>query len=117
MEQKLRELLLQLGYTYYKWEGHDEEGNYKVTLTHSIKYGPSRWEKSCKIQEKTRKALEKAGLQIVHCNTNEERYKGMGGTMTRLYDDVERHFNIDVPRNKGYFSEITCYIALKTCLA
>ena len=118
MEQKLKDLLLKLGYSLYHCEGYDKEtGVYHVSVLHSIKWGPSRWKQEEKIENKLLKELAKADIAVVKVNVNESRYKGVGATYKNIKDDSEKHISMDVPRNKGFFSELEAYIEIKTQLA
>ncbi len=118
MEQKLKEVLLNLGYRLYHSEGYDKEtGNYHVRVLHSIKWGPSRWKQEERIENKLLKELTKANISVIKINVNEDRYKGIGATYKKIEDDSDKHISMDVPRNKGYFSELEAYIEIKTQLA
>lgn len=116
MEQKLKDVLLRLGYRLYQWEGYDKEtGNYHVNVLHSIKTGASRWKQTDKIETKLLNELNKEGLKVVKVYTIEDRYKASCGTYLRIEDDSER--KVDVQTRKGYLSEIYSYIELETPLS
>ena len=118
MEQKLKEVLLNLGYRLYHDQGYKEEnGNYYVKVLHSIKWGPSRWKQEERIENKLLKELTKADINAVKVLVTESRYKGIGATYKNIKDDSDKHISMDVPRNQGYFSELEAYIEIKTQLA
>lgn len=115
MEQKLKDVLLRLGYRLYHWEGYDKEtGVYHVNVLHSIRSGASRWKQTDKIETKLLNELNKEGLKVVKVNTTEDRYKASCGTYHRIEDDSERI--VDVETRKGYLSEIYSYIELQPSL-
>ena len=116
MEQKLKDVLLRLGYRLYHWEGYDKEtGTYHVEVLHSIKTGASRLTQTTRIENKLMSELTKAGLKGVKIYVKEDRYKAGCGTYLKIEDDSEKR--IDVETRKGYLSELSAYIELETQLA
>lgn len=113
--EKLRKVLLDVGYRYYMWAGQDGD-EYSLTLPYSLKhvsssYTSSRINLCIKIEENTREALEKAGYEVISCNAEDTYSKSESFTCNSLVDDTERNFNLNV--SKGWISDISTYVSVK----
>ena len=114
MKEKVRQVLMELGYKVYSEEREDEANStYSIKVLHSIKSGgSSRWFRlSDKIENQLTKALTKAGIKIKRISVNEDRYKDGLTCAKYLADDSEAR--IRAKAYSGYVSEMTAYIVVE----
>ena len=134
MTEQLRKVLLSLGYTYYQWEGINEEtANYHVNLLHSqeeIKRndyheteGEKRRAQQAKdLEAKTLQELEKAGYAVLKLKVEHSTYESASGTYFDLKTDEKKVIRTSAEGSgwdsrtddEDCISEISAYLELVT---